>query len=215
MGSLDGHSLQGHHGYAHSHVGVGPDSSNNNDEDDASPPPAGAAAGGAGPRRPRGRPPGSKNKPKPPPVVTRDVEPAAAMRPHMLEIHSGGDVARALAGFARRRGLGICVLAGTGAVADVSLRHPASASSADGGAAAVVVFRVAAVRDLSISLASPHGQILGALWWARTATWLVNYTIIQTTFYQGKIFKWFSCAQRNTGVSSLHVRNYTHLPNRA
>ncbi|XP_066353162.1 AT-hook motif nuclear-localized protein 28-like [Miscanthus floridulus] len=159
------------------------------------PPPApnGAGAGGDGPasvetggKRRRGRPPGSKNKKKPPPVVTRDVEPAAAMRPHVLEIHSGGDVARALAGFARRRGLGICVLAGTGAVADVSLRHPASASSADGGAAAVVVFRgryeilsisatflapsmSAAVprsagavsKDLSISLAGPHGQIVG------------------------------------------------------
>jgi predicted DNA-binding protein with PD1-like motif len=147
--------------------------------------PASVETGG---KRRRGRPPGSKNKPKPPPVVTRDVEPAAAMRPHVLEIPSGGDVARALAGFARRRGLGICVLAGTGAVADVSLRHPASSSSADGGsagAAAVVVFRgryeilsisatflapsmSAAVpragavsRDLSISLAGPHGQIVG------------------------------------------------------
>lgn len=163
------------------------------------PAPNGAGGGGGdGPvsvetgKRRRGRPPGSKNKPKPPPVVTRDVEPAAALRPHVLEIPSGGDVARALAGFARRRGLGICVLAGTGAVADVSLRHPAASSSADGGgggaaaaAAAVVVFRgryeilsisatflapsmSAAVparsaisRDLSISLAGPHGQIVG------------------------------------------------------
>ncbi|RCV31528.1 hypothetical protein SETIT_6G185100v2 [Setaria italica] len=138
-------------------------------------------------KRRRGRPPGSKNKPKPPPVVTRDVEPAAAMRPHVLEVPAGGDVARALAGFARRRGLGICVLAGTGAVAEVTLRHPSPSSSspADGGVggSATVVFRgryeilsisatflapsmsaavpPRAVRDLSVSLAGPHGQIVG------------------------------------------------------
>jgi hypothetical protein len=53
---------------------------------------------------------GSKNKPKPPLVVTRDVEPTAAMLPHVLEIPSCG--------------IGICVLAGTGAIADVSLCDP-------------------------------------------------------------------------------------------
>jgi hypothetical protein len=53
--------------------------------------------------RRRGRPPGSKNKPKPPPMVMRDVEPMAAMRSHMLEVLASGDVARTLAGFARHR----------------------------------------------------------------------------------------------------------------
>ncbi|KAF8654385.1 hypothetical protein HU200_061566 [Digitaria exilis] len=145
----------------------------------AGPPAAATTVEVVGKRR-RGRPPGSKNKPKPPPVVTRDVEPAAAMRPHVLEVPAGADVARALAGFARRRGLGICVLAGTGAVADVSLRHPSSSSTSS---PAPVVFRGryeivsisatflapsmaaavprAAVRDLSVSLAGPHGQIVG------------------------------------------------------
>ncbi|XP_062190980.1 AT-hook motif nuclear-localized protein 28-like [Phragmites australis] len=152
--------------------------------DDGSVPPATSGGGDAasvetGKRR-RGRPPGSKNKPKPPPVITRDVEPAAAMRPHVFEIPGGGDVAAALAGFARRRGLGICVLAGTGAVADVSLRHP-SPVAADGRAAAVIlrgryeILSISAtflppsmaaavpraVRDLSVSLAGPHGQIVG------------------------------------------------------
>jgi predicted DNA-binding protein with PD1-like motif len=142
---------------------------------------AGSGSGGGAvetAKRRRGRPPGSKNKPKPPLVVTRDVEPAAAMRPHVLEIPSGGDVSVALAGFVRRRGLGICVLAGTGVVADVPLRHP---SPADG--AAIVVFRgryeilsisatflppsmtaavpCAAGRGISVSLAGPQGQIIG------------------------------------------------------
>ncbi|CAO2162992.1 unnamed protein product [Urochloa humidicola] len=163
-------------------------------------PPAAVSGGGDGAattvetatgKRRRGRPPGSKNKPKPAPVVTRDVDPAAAMRPHVLEVPAGGDVARALASFSRRRGLGICVLAGTGSVTDVSLRHPSSSMAGDGGAStaatAAVVFRgryeilsisatflapsmmaeaaaaarAAAARDLSVSLAGPHGQIVG------------------------------------------------------
>ncbi|CAO2211247.1 unnamed protein product [Urochloa humidicola] len=161
------------------------------DEANGGPPPLVSGGGGGGGggdgatavetagKRRRGRPPGSKNKPKPAPVLTRDVEPAAAMRPHVLEVPAGGDVARALAGFARRRGLGICVLA------DVSLRHPSSSPpspAADGAAA--VVFRgryeilsisatflapsmaaaapaLAPARDLSVSLAGPHGQIVG------------------------------------------------------
>ncbi|KAJ6930373.1 hypothetical protein NC652_014023 [Populus alba x Populus x berolinensis] len=35
-------------------------------------------------RRPRGRPPGSKNKPKPPVIITREPEPA--MSPYILEV---------------------------------------------------------------------------------------------------------------------------------
>jgi predicted DNA-binding protein with PD1-like motif len=100
------------------------------------------------------------------------------MRPYILEIPGGGDVSGALAGFARRRGLGVCVVAGTGAVADVSLRHPSSA--AEGGAATVFRGRheilsisatylpasmsAAASRafgSLSVALAGPRGQILG------------------------------------------------------
>uniref|UniRef100_A0A8R7QGI9 NAC domain-containing protein n=1 Tax=Triticum urartu TaxID=4572 RepID=A0A8R7QGI9_TRIUA len=131
----------------------------------------------------RGRPPGSKNKPKPPVVITREAEPAAAMRPHVIEIPGGRDVAEALARFASRRNLGICVLAGTGAVGNVSLRHPCP--TAPGAAPAVVVFQgrfeilsisatflppamaavapqaAAVAAGLSISLAGPHGQIVG------------------------------------------------------
>ncbi|PUZ71057.1 hypothetical protein GQ55_2G284200 [Panicum hallii var. hallii] len=130
----------------------------------------------------RGRPPGSKNKPKPPVVITREAEPAAAMRPHVIEIPCGRDVADALARFATRRNLGICVLAGTGAVANVSLRHPAPGGGVPAGAivfhgqyeilsisatflppamSAVAPQAAAAAACLSISLAGPHGQIVG------------------------------------------------------
>ncbi|KAJ8461425.1 hypothetical protein OPV22_034351 [Ensete ventricosum] len=93
-------------------------------------------------KRPRGRPPGSKNKPKLPVVITREAEPSAAMRPHVLEIPMGHDVADSLAGFSRRRNLGICVLSGTGAVANVTLRQPHyGGAPLSAGAPATIVFR--------------------------------------------------------------------------
>ncbi|KAK6160874.1 hypothetical protein DH2020_004255 [Rehmannia glutinosa] len=75
-------------------------------------------------RRPRGRPPGSKNKPKPPIIVTRDSP--NALRSHVLEISSGNDVVDSVSVYARRRGRGVCVLSGSGTVANVTLRQPAA-----------------------------------------------------------------------------------------
>ncbi|PKA56483.1 Putative DNA-binding protein ESCAROLA [Apostasia shenzhenica] len=77
-----------------------------------------------GSRRPRGRPPGSKNKPKPPIFVTRDSP--NALRSHVMEVAGGADVADSIAQFARRRQRGVCVLSGAGAVANVTLRQPAA-----------------------------------------------------------------------------------------
>lgn len=78
-------------------------------------------------RRPRGRPAGSKNKPKPPVIITR--ESANTLRAHILEVGGGCDVFEAVAGYARRRQRGICVLSGSGIVNNVSLRQPAAAGS--------------------------------------------------------------------------------------
>ncbi|XP_020987641.1 AT-hook motif nuclear-localized protein 20 [Arachis duranensis] len=75
-----------------------------------------------GTRRPRGRPPGSKNKPKPPIFVTRDSP--NALRSHVMEIAGGADVAESVAQFARRRQRGVCVLSGSGSVANVTIRQP-------------------------------------------------------------------------------------------
>ncbi|KAJ0984726.1 hypothetical protein J5N97_003082 [Dioscorea zingiberensis] len=123
-------------------------------------------------RRPRGRPPGSKNKPKPPVIITREADPPAAMRSHILEIGSGHDVVEAIAGFARRRGIGICVLAGSGAVSNVPLRQPMQTP-----ATAVVLhgrFEILSISGamlppsmpalqsgVSVSLAGPQGQVVG------------------------------------------------------
>ncbi|CAJ2640849.1 unnamed protein product [Trifolium pratense] len=95
------------------------DDNNNNDEQNPSEP--GSSSGG---RRPRGRPPGSKNKPKPPIVITK--ESPNALRSHVLEISSGSDVAESIATFANRRHRGVSVLSGSGIVANVTLRQPAA-----------------------------------------------------------------------------------------
>ena len=71
-------------------------------------------------RRPRGRPPGSKNKPKPPVIITR--ESANTLRAHILEIGNGFDIFESVATYARRRQRGICILSGSGTVTNVSLR---------------------------------------------------------------------------------------------
>lgn len=78
-------------------------------------------------RRPRGRPPGSKNKPKPPVIITR--ESANTLRAHILEVGTGSDVFDCVTTYARRRQRGICVLSGSGTVTNVTLRQPAAAGA--------------------------------------------------------------------------------------
>lgn len=79
-------------------------------------------------RRRRGRPLGSKNKPKPPMIITREIT-DSSMRPHILHVLAGHDVVDAIARFARRLNTGLCILTGTGTVANVMLRHPTTNTS--------------------------------------------------------------------------------------
>ncbi|KAF3433664.1 hypothetical protein FNV43_RR24767 [Rhamnella rubrinervis] len=79
---------------------------------------------GSSNRRPRGRPPGSKNKSKPPIVITK--ESPNALRSHVLEISSGSDIVESIATFAQRRHRGVSVLSGSGIVTNVTLRQPAA-----------------------------------------------------------------------------------------
>ncbi|KAJ3676261.1 hypothetical protein LUZ60_003673 [Juncus effusus] len=78
-------------------------------------------------RKPRGRPPGSKNKPKPPVIITRESQ--SAMRPVILEVASGTDIVSSISSFSVRRRAAVSVLSGTGAVTNVNLRHPSSPTS--------------------------------------------------------------------------------------
>ncbi|XP_042496936.1 AT-hook motif nuclear-localized protein 28-like [Macadamia integrifolia] len=126
-------------------------------------------------RRPRGRPPGSKNKPKPPVFITRDTTDSTALRPHVLEVPGGLDVVDALARFVHRRNIGLCVLTGSGTVANVTLRQPSPTPGA------TVTFHgrfdilsisatllppssssiPSSANAFTISLAGPSGQIVG------------------------------------------------------
>ncbi|TXG51852.1 hypothetical protein EZV62_021021 [Acer yangbiense] len=86
----------------------------------------GAATGGNSNRRPRGRPAGSKNKPKPPIIITRDSP--NALRSHVIEVSAGADIVESMSNYARRRGRGVCVLNGSGTVVNVNLKQPSVGS---------------------------------------------------------------------------------------
>ncbi|GAV81827.1 DUF296 domain-containing protein [Cephalotus follicularis] len=107
------------------------DSKSSPEKDERSDPDAatttsGGLTGGSGGRRPRGRPGGSKNKPKPPIMITQ--ESPSALRSHVLEVSAGSDIVESVSNYARIRGRGVCVLSGTGVVTNVTLRQPASPS---------------------------------------------------------------------------------------
>ncbi|KAF7830004.1 AT-hook motif nuclear-localized protein 17 [Senna tora] len=127
-------------------------------------------------RRPRGRPPGSKNKPKPPVIITREPEPT--MSSYILEVPGGSDVVETIARFCRRKNTGLCVLTGSGTVANVTLRQPSSTPgatvtfhgrfdilsiSATFLAAQQSGALPAIPSGFTISLAGPQGQIVGGL----------------------------------------------------
>ncbi|KAH7288465.1 hypothetical protein KP509_31G027400 [Ceratopteris richardii] len=125
--------------------------------------------GGDAPRRPRGRPPGSKNKPKPPIIITRDSP--NALRAHVLEIANGCDVAESVSNFARRRQRGVCILSGTGTVTNVTLRQPAAPGATVTLHGRFEILSLSgsvlpppappAATGLSIYLAGAQGQVVG------------------------------------------------------
>ena len=82
------------------------------------------SSGATSSRRPRGRPAGSKNKPKPPIIITQDSP--NALKSHVLEVSAGSDIVESVSNYALRRGRGVCVLSGSGSVTNVTLRQPAS-----------------------------------------------------------------------------------------
>ncbi|XP_065010783.1 AT-hook motif nuclear-localized protein 25-like [Musa acuminata AAA Group] len=123
-------------------------------------------------RRPRGRPPGSKNKPKPPVIVTSDSP--NALRANVIEVAQGADVMECVTEYALRRGRGVSVLSGGGAVSYVALRQPGSSLSGETVAALRGRFEILSLTGtvlpppappgaggLTVFLAGGQGQVLG------------------------------------------------------
>ncbi|KAM0046044.1 putative AT-hook motif nuclear-localized protein 15-29 [Helianthus debilis subsp. tardiflorus] len=120
-------------------------------------------------RRPRGRPAGSKNKPKPPIIITRDS--ANALRTHVMEVADGCDVMDSISTFARRRQRGVCIISGTGTVTNVTLRQPASPGAVVTLHGRFEILSLAgsflpppappAATGLTIYLAGGQGQVVG------------------------------------------------------
>lgn len=123
-------------------------------------------------RRPRGRPSGSKNKPKPPIIINRDS--ANALRTHVMEVADGCDIVESVSNFARIRQRGVCIMSGNGTVTNVTLKQPGSSS---GGAVVNLHGRFeilslsgsflpppappSASSGLTIYLAGGQGQVVG------------------------------------------------------
>lgn len=77
-------------------------------------------AGEQGSQRKRGWPPGSRNRPKPPVVITSDS--GYLVRAHVMEVAAGHDVVESVAELARRRQVGLGVISGSGTIAAVTVR---------------------------------------------------------------------------------------------
>ncbi|KAG7033338.1 AT-hook motif nuclear-localized protein 20, partial [Cucurbita argyrosperma subsp. argyrosperma] len=75
-------------------------------------------------RRRRGRPPGSKNKPRPPILITNHAP--NAFQTHVFQITPATDIAHSISTFAHRRHCGLSILSSSGLVANVTLCQPAA-----------------------------------------------------------------------------------------
>lgn len=121
-------------------------------------------------RRPRGRPPGSKNKPKPPVVVTT-TDSVNALKSHVLEVVDGADIVESLDQYARKRQRGLCILSGTGVVTNLTLSQPSSPGMAMKlpGRFEIISLNGAFLPEpapegssgLTVYLAGDHGQVIG------------------------------------------------------
>lgn len=136
-------------------------------DDDTASPTGGSKSGEILGRRPRGRPAGSRNKPKPPVIITR--ESANTLRAHILDLTAGCDVFDSVADYARRRQRGVCVLSGSGAVVNVTLRQPGGAVATLHGRFEILSLSGSflpppappGATSLTVFLAGGQGQVVG------------------------------------------------------
>ncbi|KAG6474764.1 hypothetical protein ZIOFF_068703 [Zingiber officinale] len=138
-------------------------SNNSNKESSA----GGGEVGKQGSQRKRGRPPGSRNRPKPPVVITRDS--GHLVRVHVMEVAAGHDVVESVADFARRRQVGLGMISGRGTVSAVNVRGPDGAVLPRRGLFEVVSLSGSVLPPLSppatswltVYLVGAQGQVVG------------------------------------------------------
>ncbi|KAI3897678.1 hypothetical protein MKX03_019181 [Papaver bracteatum] len=131
-------------------------------------------------RKPRGRPPGSKNKPKPPIIITREVsrDDSKTMHPIILEISAGSDIIETVSQFSVKHHFCLSILSGSGSVANVILRHSTSthhnATVSIPGCFEILSFsgsfiyppasiKPSSSPPFSVSLAGGQGQVIGGI----------------------------------------------------
>ncbi|KAM7259236.1 hypothetical protein ACFE04_014977 [Oxalis oulophora] len=138
--------------------------------------PSRTTSASAGGRRSWGRPPGSRNKPKPPIIVTPDIP--NMLKSNALQISSGCDILQTVTNYAIRRCHAVCILGATGAVVNVSLRQSPGDNNNNNNNNNVMTLQgrfeiisitgavlpppgVQGVGGLTVFLAGGQGQVLG------------------------------------------------------
>ncbi|KAG4167807.1 hypothetical protein ERO13_A13G219000v2 [Gossypium hirsutum] len=164
--------------------------------DDHHPQPRAPPSSGATARKPRGRPVGSRNRPKPAAVTARDGG-SAVVQPAVLEITAGADIIETIISFARRNRVGVSVVSATGSVMNVTLRHPlfnAPSFSLHGSygllamSGSFMAFSGAPSSSnrtpqstFGVTLAGTQGQLSGGLVWGRLMV-ATEATLVLNTF---------------------------------
>ncbi|PPE00995.1 hypothetical protein GOBAR_DD01958 [Gossypium barbadense] len=155
-----------------------------------------APSSGATARKPRGRPVGSRNRPKPAAVTARDGG-SSVVQPAVLEITAGADIIETIISFARRNRVGVSVVSATGSVMNVTLRHPlfnAPSFSLHGSygllamSGSFMAFNGAPSSSnrtpqstFGVTLAGTQGQLSGGLVWGRLMV-ATEATVVLNTF---------------------------------
>ncbi|KAI3992397.1 hypothetical protein MKX01_000010 [Papaver californicum] len=156
-------------------------------------------------RKPRGRPPGSKNKPKPPIIITREVtnDDSKAMHPIILEISAGSDIVETVSQFSVKRHVCLSILSGSGSVANVILHHSTSShhnsTISIPGCFEILSFsgcfiyppastKPSSSPPFSISLAGGQGQVIGGIiagpLIAATSVFLMTASFVNPVFFR-------------------------------
>ncbi|KAK8479611.1 hypothetical protein V6N11_034788, partial [Hibiscus sabdariffa] len=150
-------------------------------------------------RKPRGRPPGSKNKPRPSLVITKDSD--SAMKTVVLAISPGCDIIETITDFARRNHVGVTIISATGSVSDVTLQNhvyhePPRSLRGPFGLLSLSGSFIASIRtpqsslacSFGVTLVGAQGQVFGGMVAGKitvaTDATVVAFTFINPSFHR-------------------------------